>query len=133
MPFRAEVKVLLRPGVLDPQGAAVERALHALGYPGVREVRVGKVVELWLDAADEAQAREQVEEMGRRLLANPVLERFTFTLAPVAPAATPAPRAAPGEPAARSAALAAPAAPGAAVTPPADRRPGREDREAGGP
>lgn len=126
MPFRAEVKVLLRPGVLDPQGAAVERALHALGYPGVREVRVGKVVELWLDAADEAQAREQVEEMGRRLLANPVLERFTFTLAPVAPAA-------PGEPAARSAPPAAPAAPGAAVTPPADRRPGREGREAGGP
>ncbi|MFO7172813.1 MAG: phosphoribosylformylglycinamidine synthase subunit PurS [Bacillota bacterium] len=122
MPFRAEVKVTLRPGVLDPQGAAVERALRTLGYEGVREVRVGKVVELWLDAADEAEARAQVEAMGRRLLANPVLERFTFTLAPAGP----------GDAATRSAALAAPA-PSAAVTPAADRPPGAGSREAGGP
>lgn len=82
MLYEVEVKVRLKPGVLDPQGAAVAGALQHLGYEGIPAVRIGKLVEMQVEAADEAAARRQVEAVGRRLLANPVLEDFTFTLAP---------------------------------------------------
>lgn len=82
MQFKAEVKVTLKRGVLDPQGVAVEGALRSMGYAGVEGVRVGKLVELWVQAASEAEASRLVEEASRRLLANPVLESYTFTLAP---------------------------------------------------
>jgi phosphoribosylformylglycinamidine synthase len=74
--FRFEVVVSLKPGLLDPQGKAVEGALPALGWTNVSGVRVGKHVELTVDAPDEARARAQVEEMARRLLSNPVIEEF---------------------------------------------------------
>jgi phosphoribosylformylglycinamidine synthase PurS subunit len=73
---KATVTVMLRPGVLDPQGRAIGQALHALGFTGVGEVRAGKVIELDLDEADPARARAQAEEMARRLLANTVIESF---------------------------------------------------------
>ncbi len=76
MRFRFEVVVSLKPGLLDPQGKAVEGALPALGWTNVSGVRVGKHVELTVDAPDEARARAQVEEMARRLLSNPVIEEF---------------------------------------------------------
>lgn len=74
--MRARVVVRLKEGVLDPQGEAIQGALAQLGFGGVRGVRVGKVVELDVDAADAAQARAQVAEMADQLLANPVIEAY---------------------------------------------------------
>ncbi len=75
--FEARVEVTSLPGVLDPQGATVERALPALGYANVADVRIGKCIRLVVDAPDEQAARRQVEEMCTRLLANPVIEAYT--------------------------------------------------------
>ncbi|RKQ84775.1 phosphoribosylformylglycinamidine synthase subunit PurS [Brockia lithotrophica] len=80
MRFKAEVRVTLRRDVLDPQGSAVEGALRAMGYDGVKRVRMGKWIELWLEAPSPADAQSQAEEMARRLLANPVLETYQVTL-----------------------------------------------------
>lgn len=76
MRFTAEVKVMLKEGISDPQGQTIERALPALGYEGVGEVRVGKRIELKLDAGDIDEARAKVEDMCNRLLANTVIESF---------------------------------------------------------
>ena len=80
MSFAARVNVTLKEGIADPQGQTIERALPALGYDGVRDVRVGKLIELIVDAADEAEVRRRVEEMCERLLANPVIESFEITV-----------------------------------------------------
>jgi len=72
--FPVLVEVKLRPGIADPQGSTIERALPALGFAGVEQVRVGKAIRFTVEAADEAAARSQVEELCRRLLANPVIE-----------------------------------------------------------
>lgn len=87
MTFDVLVEVRLRPGIADPQGATIERSLTALGFVGVRDVRVGKAIRFTLDAPDEACARGQVDELCRRLLANPVMEHTDVTLATVSPAA----------------------------------------------
>jgi phosphoribosylformylglycinamidine synthase subunit PurS len=73
--------VLVRPkeGILDPQGAAVESALEHLGF-AVSGARVGKVIDVEVDAADEAEARTQVEQMCERLLANPLIESYEIEL-----------------------------------------------------
>jgi len=73
--------VLVRPksGILDPQGEAVESALEHLGF-AVSGARVGKVVDLEVDAADEAEARTQVEQMCEQLLANPLIESYEIEL-----------------------------------------------------
>jgi phosphoribosylformylglycinamidine synthase PurS subunit len=73
--------VLVRPksGILDPQGAAVETALEHLGF-SVTAARVGKVVDLEVDAADEPEARAQVERMCEQLLANPLMESYEIEL-----------------------------------------------------
>lgn len=71
--MKARVTVSLKPGVLDPQGRAILHALEGLGFAGVRDVRVGKLIELEL--ADGTPV-ETIEEMGRRLLANTVIETF---------------------------------------------------------
>ena len=80
--MKAVVTVMLKPGVLDPQGRAIGHALATLGFGGVGEVRAGKVIELELDAANADEAREQAEAMSRRLLANAVIERFHVEIAP---------------------------------------------------
>ncbi len=80
MKFEARVEVSHLPGVLDPQGATVERALPALGYRNVSQIRIGKSIRLVVDAPDEAAARDQVEEMCQRLLANPVIEAYEIEL-----------------------------------------------------
>jgi phosphoribosylformylglycinamidine synthase PurS subunit len=74
MRFAFEVLVTLKPGLADPQGQAVEAALPALGWTNVSGVRVGKHIRLEVDAADEGDARRQVDEMAERLLSNPVIE-----------------------------------------------------------
>ncbi|MGI3777560.1 MAG: phosphoribosylformylglycinamidine synthase subunit PurS, partial [Janthinobacterium lividum] len=73
---RAVVTIMLREGVLDPQGRAIGHALGQLGFAGVGEIRAGKVIELELAEADPERARAQAEEMARRLLANTVIESF---------------------------------------------------------
>jgi len=75
--FLVRVHVTLKPVVNDPQGLAVLDALRHLGYDQVQSVRVGKAVDLELTARDAAAARDAVDEMARRLLANPVIEQFT--------------------------------------------------------
>jgi phosphoribosylformylglycinamidine synthase subunit PurS len=79
--FTFEVLVRLKPGLLDPQGKAVEGSLPALGWTNVSAVRVGKHVELTVEAESETAARAQVEEMAARLLSNPVIEDFVVLTA----------------------------------------------------
>jgi phosphoribosylformylglycinamidine synthase subunit PurS len=74
MRFHAFIEVSLRPGIADPQGATIERALPALGFDGVGEVRVGKSIRLVVDAADADAAHARVDELCRRFLTNPVIE-----------------------------------------------------------
>jgi phosphoribosylformylglycinamidine synthase subunit PurS len=78
--FEARVDVSHLPGILDPQGATIERALPSLGYDNVSQVSVGKTIRLALAAPDEAAARAQVDEMCQRLLANPVIEAYEITV-----------------------------------------------------
>ena len=75
--MRARIVVRLRAGVLDPQGATIRRALEGLGFPEVRDLRVGKVLELQLDESDPLRASARLDEMCRRLLANPVIEEYS--------------------------------------------------------
>jgi len=84
--FEARVEVTHRPGIADPAGATVERALPALGYTNVTQVHMGKVIRLVVDAADAGAARAQVEEMCERLLANPVIESYEVEVSALAPA-----------------------------------------------
>jgi phosphoribosylformylglycinamidine synthase subunit PurS len=79
--MRARVHVKLKPGVLDPQGKAIGNALTGLGFAGIGEVRQGKLIELDLAETDAVRARDQVEAMCRKLLANPVIEDYTIELA----------------------------------------------------
>jgi phosphoribosylformylglycinamidine synthase subunit PurS len=74
--YRFEVVVLFKGSLLDPQGKTVEDALPTLGWTNVSDVRVGKHIELVIDAGDEDTARREVEEMARRFLSNPVIEDF---------------------------------------------------------
>lgn len=78
--FAVRVLVHFKDGVLDPQGQAVRGALHALGYGGAENVRVGKVIDFELAARDRATAERTAEEICRRLLANPVMEKYEFSL-----------------------------------------------------
>lgn len=82
----ARIHVTLRPVVLDPQGEAVLHGLQQLGYSSVTGVRVGKYLEVKLAAAAKQEAEEAVRQMCERLLANPVIERYDFTVAESAPA-----------------------------------------------
>ncbi len=96
--FRFAVNVTPKPGILDPQGRAVEQSLPHLGIAGVSAVRVGRRVELTVEAADEAEAREVVERLARELLSNPLIEAYAIEPlgaassiarpAPASPAAT---------------------------------------------
>jgi phosphoribosylformylglycinamidine synthase subunit PurS len=79
MSIRVHVRVIPRGGILDPQGQAVEHALDVLGFAGVRNVRVGKAIELDIDAPDAAQAETIAKSMCERLLANPVTEDYLIS------------------------------------------------------
>ncbi|HEX5366353.1 MAG TPA: phosphoribosylformylglycinamidine synthase subunit PurS [Acidimicrobiales bacterium] len=81
MRFSVLVETRPRPGVADPEGATIERSLPALGFGGVSDVRVGKAFRFTVDAADEATARAEVEDMCRRFLTNPVIEDATVSVA----------------------------------------------------
>jgi len=77
---RATVTVMLKTGVLDPQGKAIAHALGTLGFSGVSDVRAGKVIELELSETDPAKAKAAAEEMARKLLANSVIESFRVSV-----------------------------------------------------
>jgi len=81
--YKAQIKVLLKQSVLDPQGQAVEKALASLSYDNVEHVRIGKYMEVTLRAEDRAAAEAQIREMCERLLANTVIEDYTFELVEV--------------------------------------------------
>jgi phosphoribosylformylglycinamidine synthase subunit PurS len=78
--MRVKIFVSLKNGVLDPQGKAVERSLHSLGYEEVQDVRVGKFIELNLQAGSREAAEGRIREMCDRLLANPVIENFHYEI-----------------------------------------------------
>jgi phosphoribosylformylglycinamidine synthase PurS subunit len=74
--FRLEIRVIPRPGLLDPEGKAIQNALHSLDYQQVHEVSVGKLLYLNVEASSTEEARDGAEAMCRRLLTNPVTEDF---------------------------------------------------------
>jgi len=83
--FLAKVYVSLKPTVNDPQGLTIRSSLHELGFGNVANVRAGKYMEITLDDGDAAGAHEQLEQMCRQLLANPVIETYRFELEEMAP------------------------------------------------
>ncbi|MCI0708154.1 MAG: phosphoribosylformylglycinamidine synthase subunit PurS [Ignavibacteriae bacterium] len=78
--FHAKIVVTLRKSILDPQGKAVEHGIHSLGYKNAKNVRIGKFVEMKVEASSKQEAERIVQEACQKLLANPVMEDFTFTL-----------------------------------------------------
>jgi phosphoribosylformylglycinamidine synthase subunit PurS len=80
MMFHAKVTVRLKKGLLDPQGTAINGALKSLGFSGVKEVKVGKFIEIFIDSKNEAEARKKADEMGKKLLANPVIEVYSVEI-----------------------------------------------------
>ena len=80
MTYLARVDITLKPAVNDPQGNTILDALHSLGFGEVGAVRAGKYMEIRLNAADRGKAEEQVTEMCKKLLANPVIEDFRFEI-----------------------------------------------------
>mgnify|MGYP000686637810 CR=1 FL=1 len=80
--MKALIRITLKPGVLDPQGKAIESALGSLGFTGIDQVRQGKYIEVDLAESDEAQARAAVERMCETLLANTVIETYAYELVP---------------------------------------------------
>lgn len=80
--MKALITVMPKRTVLDPQGKAVKHALESLGFQGVREVRIGKFLEVELDAPDVESARRLVDQACQQLLSNPVIEEYRFEIAP---------------------------------------------------
>jgi phosphoribosylformylglycinamidine synthase len=78
--MKAKVYVTLKEGVLDPQGQAVARALGRLGFSTVADARIGKYIELELDASDRARAEVELKQMCERLLANTVIEEYRYEI-----------------------------------------------------
>lgn len=78
--MRVKIFVSLKESVLDPQGLAVQRSLHSLGFQEVQEVRMGKYIELSLNLHSGQEAEARVREMCARLLANPVIEDYRFEI-----------------------------------------------------
>jgi len=80
--MKARIKITLKSGVLDPQGKAIQNALGALGFTGINDVRQGKYIEVDVAGMSEDTAREAVDRMCRDLLANTVIENYSYELAP---------------------------------------------------
>ncbi|HSV32029.1 MAG TPA: phosphoribosylformylglycinamidine synthase subunit PurS [Atribacteraceae bacterium] len=80
MEYIGRITVTLKEGVFDPQGVTIKNALHSLAFAGIREVRTGKYFEAVCQAADLPEAEAAIDSMCARLLANPVIEKYTFTV-----------------------------------------------------
>ena len=82
MEFDVLIEVRPRPGISDPEGATIERSLPTLGFDGVREVRVGKAIRCTIEAADEAAAVAELDDLCARFLTNPVIEDAAISMTP---------------------------------------------------
>jgi phosphoribosylformylglycinamidine synthase PurS subunit len=78
--FKATVIVKRRPTIVDPQGKAVEQGAKLLGFNNVRKTRIGKYIEFFVDTTDQSLAEKEVKEYSEKLLSNPIMEDFEFTL-----------------------------------------------------
>jgi len=78
--YLAKIYIILKPTVNDPQGLTIKGALHNLGFAEVASVRMGKYIEVKVEEKDKGSAQDKVNEMCRKLLANPVIENYTFEL-----------------------------------------------------
>ena len=78
--YKAQVFVTLKPSILDPQGSAIKKGLLSLGFNDVADVRMGKYLEVIFEASNKEQALQTIEEMCKKLLANPVIEDYRFQL-----------------------------------------------------
>ena len=78
MSYKITISITLRPSILDPQGKAARNALNQLGYAQITDVRIGKYIELWIEAGTEVDARSAAEAACQSLLANPVMEDYSI-------------------------------------------------------
>lgn len=78
--YSAKIRITLRKSILDPQGKAVEHSIQSLGYKNIKDTRVGKFVELKIDASSENEAKNVTDEICSKLLANPVMEDYDFEI-----------------------------------------------------
>ena len=78
--MKARIKIMLKNGVLDPQGEAIKHALNNIGFESVTGVRQGKVIELEIDGSDKDQVRSELDKMCNKLLANTVIENFEIEI-----------------------------------------------------
>lgn len=83
MKFKAEINVMPHDALLDPQGKAVTGSMKNIGLPAIQNVRIGKHISLEVEAGDETQAKQMVEDACTKLLANMIMERYDYTLAKV--------------------------------------------------
>ena len=74
--MKARIKIMLKSGILDPQGAAIKQALNNIGFEGVTGVRQGKVIEIEVDGSNKNEVRSEIENMCNKMLANTVIENF---------------------------------------------------------
>ena len=86
--YKASIHITLRPSILDPQGKVTRQALEELGYEQVQSVRIGKFIEMWIEADTEAAAHDVAAAACRQLLANPVMEDYSIQLDRIAAEAT---------------------------------------------
>ncbi|MEQ8639606.1 MAG: phosphoribosylformylglycinamidine synthase subunit PurS [Alphaproteobacteria bacterium] len=80
--MKARIRIMPRRGVLDPQGQAIANALKAMGFEGIGDVRQGKLIEVEIAATNAGEARDRLDAMCARLLANPVIEDYEIDLSP---------------------------------------------------
>lgn len=80
MLYTAKIEVVLRPSILDPQGKATQHALHSLGFAGVERVRMGKLVEMLIEASSADEARKVADSACQKVLANPVMEDYSIEI-----------------------------------------------------
>jgi len=78
--YKVEIFITYKKGVLDPQGVAIEKAAHSLGFEKVKNVRVGKFITMEIEAESEEEVKKEVEEMARKFLVNPVIEEYFYKL-----------------------------------------------------
>jgi phosphoribosylformylglycinamidine synthase len=78
--YFVKIFVTYRKGVLDPQGVAVEKAAHSLGFEKVRNVRVGKYITMNIEAGSPEEVKREIEEMAKKFLVNPVIEEYTYEI-----------------------------------------------------
>lgn len=83
--YLSKVYITLKPTVNDPQGLTIKGALHTLGFKNVEEVRAGKYIEIKIAAGDMEKARAELQDMCKKLLANPVIENYRFDIEEIKP------------------------------------------------